>query len=94
MRISWTEAALADLDEILDYTSVHSPTAVTPLLRRVDAVLARISSRPESARRVLNRTGVRIVPLIRYPFKIYYQIETDRILILHIHHTSRQPWAE
>jgi plasmid stabilization system protein ParE len=35
---------------------------------------------------------VRVVLLIRYPYKIFYRILQDRIRILHIRHTSRRPW--
>jgi toxin ParE1/3/4 len=35
---------------------------------------------------------IRVVPLVRYPFRIFYQVEQDHILILHIHHAARQPW--
>ncbi len=34
----------------------------------------------------------RVVPLIRYPYNIFYRASGDRIDILHIRHTSRRPW--
>jgi hypothetical protein len=36
--------------------------------------------------------NVRIVPLVRYPYVIFYQVKEDRIEILHVRHTSRAPW--
>jgi plasmid stabilization system protein ParE len=41
---------------------------------------------------VEQRPGVRVVPLIRYPYKIFYRIADDTVRILHIRHTSRRPW--
>jgi len=94
MIVVWAKAAQADLDEILAYTSENFPGSVDPLERRVRAVVARIVKWPESARLVYDRPGVRVVPLIRYPFRIYYRVARDRIEILHVHHTSRRPRAQ
>jgi hypothetical protein len=44
---------------------------------------------PESARRIPERPGVRVVPLIRYPYKIFYHVVGDTVEILHIHHAAR-----
>lgn len=93
MKVLWTEAALADLDNILAYTGVHFPARADALERRIRSVIARVAARPESARAVRERPGVRVVPLLRYPFKIFYRIAGDHIEILHLHHTSRAPWA-
>jgi len=93
-KVVWTEAARADLDEILGYTKLHFPAQLAALERRIKAVIERVSDMPESARMVLDRRNVRVVPLIRYPFKLYYRVMRDRIEILHIHHTARRPWAQ
>jgi hypothetical protein len=37
-------------------------------------------------------TGVRMVPFIRYPYKIFYRIGTDAVEILH-HAARRDPWS-
>jgi plasmid stabilization system protein ParE len=90
MKVHWTEAARADLDDILAYTAAHFPSSLVPLETRIRAVTDRVAARPYSAQSVSNRPGVRVVPLIRYPFRIYYRIVRDRIEILHVHHTSRR----
>jgi plasmid stabilization system protein ParE len=94
MRVVWTKGARKDLDEILDYTATHFPTAVVPLEARLRAVVARLAEHPFSARAVGNRPGVRVVPLIRYPFKVFYRVRTNELRILHIHHAARRPWAD
>jgi plasmid stabilization system protein ParE len=35
-------------------------------------------------------SDVRILPPTRYPYRIYYTIQDDEIVILHIRHTARQ----
>jgi toxin ParE1/3/4 len=90
MKVVFTEAALADLDDILSFTSSHYPASATLVEGRIRFVLSRISKWPKSARVVETRPGVRVVPLGRYPYKIFYRIVEGRIEILHIHHASRQ----
>ena len=91
--VVFTEAALADLDDMLAFIASHYPALATPVESRIHAVVARIARWPESARIVEQRSGVRVVPLVRYPYRIFYRIVEERIEILHIHHASRQPWA-
>jgi plasmid stabilization system protein ParE len=31
------------------------------------------------------------LPVLRYPYLIYYRVAEDELLILHIRHTSRRP---
>ena len=59
------------------------------LERRIRDVIARVARWPKSARGVRGRPGVRVVPLLRYPYKIFYRITGEGIEILHIHHTAR-----
>jgi toxin ParE1/3/4 len=45
---------------------------------------------PMSAEEVTQRPGVRVVPLVRYPYKVFYQITNEAVEILYIHHAARQ----
>ena len=95
MRIVYTDEALANLDETLQYITSHYPAVHALFERRLRLIEARICAWPESARKVAERPDVRVVPFIRYPYKLFYRIENDRIEILHIHHAARRaPWAE
>ena len=94
MKVVFTEPALADLDEILTYTDENYPHLADSIERRIHDVLAQIRRWPRNARTIDDRPGVRAVPLARYPYRIYYRIEGKVIEVLHIRHTSRQPWAD
>jgi toxin ParE1/3/4 len=89
MKVVFTPAADADLDDVLTYTAQNYPSVRLPLEQRIRTVLVRIEQWPESAREVDQRPGTRVVPLIRYPYKIFYRIVGERIEILHIHHAAR-----
>jgi toxin ParE1/3/4 len=94
MKVVYTAAALSDLDEIADWLATHYPTIAPAVERRIRAVVTRIGRWPESARRSAKRSGIRVVPVGRYPYKIFYRATADAVEILHIHHAARRPWDE
>jgi toxin ParE1/3/4 len=94
MKVVYTAGARSDLDEIGEWLSDHYPTIAPAVERRIHNVIARIARWPESARRSAKYPGVRVVPIGRYPYKIFYRVTADTIEVLHIHHSGRQPWDE
>jgi toxin ParE1/3/4 len=89
MKVVYTDEALEDLDGILAYIASHYPTVYDPFKGRLRSVISRISRWPDSAQEVAERPGVRVVPLIRYPYKVFYRSTGEVIEILHIHHAAR-----
>ena len=94
MRIIFTETALKDLDQIFEYLASNYPKLIGAVEQRIDSVLARLQDWPESARRVTQRTNIRVAPLVRYPYRIFYRVTNEAIEIVHIRHTSRRPWED
>jgi plasmid stabilization system protein ParE len=94
MKVVFTEDALGDLDAIADWLIVHYPAAAPTIEQRIRSVVAHIARWPESARMSASRANVRVIPVGRYPYKIFYRISDDTVEILHIHHAARQPWDE
>jgi plasmid stabilization system protein ParE len=95
MKVVYTGEALGDLDGILGFIALNYPTIFTAFEKRLRTVVARIGAWPESAEEVAERPGVRVVPLIRYPYKLFYRITEEAVEVLYIHHASRlQPWEE
>lgn len=90
MRVVYTDEALEDLDEILAYISLNYPTVYQAFQRRLESVIGRIADWPDSAAEVAERPGVRVVPLIRYPFKVFYRNTGQAVEILYIHHAARE----
>ena len=92
MKLVYSRRALADLDEIASYDSIHaSPAVAKSVERRFIEVIERICRAPQSAPRVSQRSLVRVATVVRYPFRIFYRVRDDTIDILHIRHTSRRP---
>jgi plasmid stabilization system protein ParE len=95
MKLVYTDEALRDLDEILTFIASRYPTVSAAFERRLAVVLRRVGSWPESAQEIEQRPSVRVVPLIRYPYKVFYRVADEAVEILHIHHAARQdPWDD
>src|SRR5207302_7675250 len=92
MKLVYSRRALADLEGIASYYTVNaSPGIAQSIERRFIAVVERICRMPEAAPRVTQRSQVRVVTVVRYPFRIFYRVRGDTIDILHIRYTSRRP---
>jgi plasmid stabilization system protein ParE len=62
---------------------------VESIERRLRAVVERIGQWPQSGRVVEERPGVRVVPLVPYPYRLFYLVTDERVEILHLHHAAR-----
>jgi len=94
MKVVYTEDALRDLGAIADWLILHYPAVALNVERRIRTVVAHIAQWPESSRRAAGRPDVRVAPLGRYPYRIFYRVSGDTVEILHVHHAARQPWDE
>jgi plasmid stabilization system protein ParE len=93
MRVEYSNRATADLRKISADTKIYGETVTAAVEARIRHVIEHLANHPEAAPLVEERPGVRVVPLVRYPYKIFYRVLADRIRILHIRHTSRRPWT-
>lgn len=95
MNVAYAPRAAADLARIAAYSRKEFGPAVAGALETfIRATIARLALVPESGQRVPQRPGVRVVPLVRYPFKIFYTTRNDAIIILHVRHAARRPWED
>lgn len=93
MKVEYSNRALADLRKVSAGSREFGQAVALAVEARVRMVIARVAAYPTSAQRVADRPGVHVVPLIRYPYKIFYRIIEDRVRILHIRHSLRRPWT-
>jgi toxin ParE1/3/4 len=94
MKVEYSNRAVADLRKISsDSRRTFGDRVAEGLEARIRAVIRRIGKDPLSAPELEQRQGVHVVPLIRYPFKIFYRLFEDRVRIEHIRHTARRPWG-
>jgi plasmid stabilization system protein ParE len=90
MRLRWRPRALQDLRDIRSYIAAHSsPTAAERVRRHLRTRAARLLDSP-SIGVVTSDPEIRILPPTRYPYRIYYTVQGDDVVILHIRHTARK----
>lgn len=95
MKAHFSRRALLDLAKLgRDSRSAFGPTVALALEAHIRKIVARLEALPRSAHPVAERPGVRVVPLGKYPYKIFYEIGDGSIEILHIRHSSRRPWTD
>jgi plasmid stabilization system protein ParE len=94
MIVRWAFGALDDLILIENYQRRHWPESRATFERRLTAIERRIAEFPQSAPEVTQRSGVRVVAFIDLPYRLFYTVESDTIIILAIRHASRQSLFE
>ena len=93
MKVEYSARAVADLRKLSADSLAFGEAVAAAVETRLHRIIAHIETHPEAAQRVAERPGVHVVPLVRYPYKIFYRVLSDRVLILHIRHSSRRPWT-
>ncbi len=94
MRLVYSPRAVRDLERIAAYyRSVAGPKIATAISGRIEQVINRIARRPLTAPPVAGRHNVRVVLVLRYPYKIFYRLTDEAVEILHIRHTAQRPWT-
>ena len=71
MKVVYTDEALHDLDDIVRFLAREFPTVRHSFELRLRAIERRIGQWPESAQQVAGRPGVRVAPLVRFPYKVF-----------------------
>jgi toxin ParE1/3/4 len=94
MKVRYTATALIEVDEIFAYLSEHNPTAAKRVVARVEQTIRNLATFPDMAQECDER-GTRRMPVGRYPFIVFYTVEADEIVILHVRHGARRwPWED
>ena len=90
MRRVYAPRAIRDLRHIGAYLSQYSPSGARRPLGEIKATLEILAEIPRIGR-LIDAAGHRRIPVIRCPYAIYYRIDRDNGLVLHIRHTARKP---
>jgi plasmid stabilization system protein ParE len=93
MNPIYSPRAIQDLEEIGTYYHRVAGTRIAEAIgQRIEQVIARVSRQPRTAPLVSQRSNVRVVLVLRYPYRMFYRDRDGTVEILHIRHTSRRPW--
>src|SRR4051812_35915693 len=92
-KIVWDKIATGNLKEIYKYIKSESPEAALKVKSEIFSIIKKIPSYPEmfaADKLKINNDGSYRAFFI-YSYRIVYKITEERILILRICHTSREP---
>jgi toxin ParE1/3/4 len=90
MRVEYSKRATADLHKVSADSRAFGEMVAAAVEVRIREIIAQLSEYPKGRPQVIERPGVYVAALVRYPYKIFYRIFGDRVKILHIRHTSRE----
>jgi len=88
-RIEYHSGARDDFDESLDWYGKRSLDAALGFVAAVEEAVEKIVADP--ARFPSTHAGCRYCTLRRYPFRVVFHEETDRLVVVAIAHAKRRP---
>jgi plasmid stabilization system protein ParE len=91
MRVRWSESSLSDIDGIFSYIHEHNRTAAIAVVERIKAVAGLLQDFPEAGH-LTDEPGVRMFPTVRYPYLVFYTVNSAdaEIVILHVRHGAQE----
>ena len=91
MKIIFSSRAEDDLESIIEFLLDNYPSVYTSFVLRMDVVFRKILEWPRIATRVVGQKDIHVIPMVRYPYKIFYKVTPDGIEILQVSHDARRP---
>ena len=92
MKIEYSKRALQDLRKVAADAASYGPEVAEAVEERLRYLIDHIRREPDGAPRIEERPGLHVIPLIKYPYKIFYRTTENTVRVLHVRHTSRRPW--
>ena len=89
MRVVWTLAAAADLEQISDYLFEQKPEIAAPTIRRIYESTADLKQFPRRGRPG-RKKGTRELVLVSLPYLVVYEVAGQSLHILRVLHGARR----
>lgn len=91
MTIRYTTEAHRDLLDALDHIAGRDPAAARHLVERLSSILEQLDQRAFEGAEIRLTTGEVIRSWAVPPYRVYYERESDGILVVRIYHQARRP---
>jgi plasmid stabilization system protein ParE len=88
MNAVYAPRALRDLTSIAAYLIERTPAGAAKVLAAIKSSIDTLGFFPQIGR-LVDDAGHGRVPVVRYPYVIFYRRDGDDIIVLHERHTSR-----
>ena len=92
MKVRYTLRARDDLDAIYTYLEERAPVAAQSVKDLIERRIAGLADFPRMAP-ATDEAGIYELTIVRYPYKVYYEIAGDEVWIVHIRDARRRPWG-
>jgi plasmid stabilization system protein ParE len=89
MRIRWLPSALEDIEGIHSYLTLNRSQYVTGTVRAIYKAVLSLKSFPFRGR-PSTQPGIRVMPLAKLPYLVYYRVNEETVEVLHIRHGARE----
>jgi len=90
MRVRYTLQARNDLDSIYTYLDQRAPAAARSVKELIERRIASLADFPLMAP-ATDEPGTRELTVVRYSYKVYYEVVGGEVRITHIRDARRQP---
>ena len=91
-NLKLTPRAAREFADAVDYLVAHSPAAAHQFADTIELAFENILTYPEIGNPTTARSGnYRQYTLTSFPYKIFYRVEGELILVASIFHTSQDP---
>lgn len=91
MRVRYSPRARNDLDQIHSYLNERSPVAATAVLKRIRDRIQQLADLPFMGPQT-ELPEIRGLSVGRYPYKAYYHVMNDEVLVVHVRDLRRASW--
>jgi toxin ParE1/3/4 len=89
MQVEYTVQARSELRAIRDYIAKDNPAAARKVLTAIEAEIDLLGYFPWNGRKT-NVAGVMGRTMSRYPYIVFYRVEVDALVVLHVLHGARR----
>lgn len=91
MRVRYSLRAINDLNSISSYLAERNSAGARAVEEKIRSTLTLLARFPGMGRPLKERPHVRVMPVVRYPYLIFYVVQRDALIVLHIRHGARAP---
>jgi toxin ParE1/3/4 len=92
MKVRYTLRAFAERERIFEYLDARNPKAARAIVGLIKQRIEQLGDQPYKGRGT-NRPGIYMLWITPYRYRVFYRIDDDEVVVIHIRHTSRRPWA-
>ncbi len=90
MNVRYSPRAISDIERMAEYLADKSVVAPAIVGAAIESTVRLLGEFPKSGRVLEQRPKVRVIPLGRFPYLVFYTIHDGQVVILHIRHGARR----